>query len=341
MLKQRFASCGQFVCFYILLTYSSFLEAGGANFTIKLNTELAQKVLETVCSKSEVDVEFFKASQEISDMLRHFSQFRDYFTFDNYIDALENAAQCKAPQKDYFRFKQVIAERTAIQAELNALNRHVDKAIQSILSAYTPASVKGTFKAVVMVGTPSCGGWSASDSFYVDLPCIQNDKQGLLYLIAHETYHLLQDEFMPKASKTDYVEQFLYEMIREGSATVIADMKKVQKPGHYTRLSVASLKKNDRRATTNRYLFKLLLQALHNESSESDWRQVYDIGFSGNYDAPMYSVGAEMTRAVISEVGVEQWLLWLKTEPVLVVREFARLKKLSWLTQKLAVKREN
>jgi hypothetical protein len=254
-------------------------------------------------------------------MLKHFSQFRDYFTLENYLKERQNAANCKHNKNNYFRFNQLIEERLSIAELVESISNNDTLQTQDMIRRYTPTGIGGSFSAKVMVGTPSCGGWSTQQSFYVDLPCIGHDKQGLTYLIAHETYHLVQNQFMPAKPK-NLLERFIYEMLQEGSAMVVANMEDVTSPGSYTELNIRQIRKNKSRQPLNWSLFNMLTLSLLDEDSESNWNTVYNIGFSGSFDAPMYSIGSIVFDSVTKDIGTNKILCWLEHQPMQVMRYF-------------------
>lgn len=308
------------VLFSVLLLFNKAIAAG---YEVRLDTSFSKEILNEVCSGKELDIKAIEESPTVKDMLSHFVKFRPYFTMDNYTAARQNAANCKKDSDDYFRFNQLIDEKEQISTELAHLESLNPDAIEKIIANYAPLlDSSDKFEAVVMSGTPSCGGWSSSTKFYVDLPCIQQDREGLLYLIAHETYHLLQNKFMNLNTYKSLEEKFLLDIIIEGSAVHVADISKIKQPGEYTKKGLAALKKNERRMQYNFDLFDALLNQLTTNPSEKKYQQVYNIGLSGAFDSPLYSVGAHIVQTVEKTKGRQFLTCLLKNNPLALFGEY-------------------
>jgi hypothetical protein len=136
---------------------------------------------------------------------------------------------------------------------------------------------------------------------------------------------------MPRAFESHYVARFLEEMVKEGSAMFVTDITQIDNPGDYTQKSLESVAKNRRRSELNLALFELLLTKLAVQPEDATWQRVYNIGFSGSYDAPMYSVGEHMVGSVIEKYGNAQYVEWLQTQPLTIVRKYAELTEQPWL----------
>jgi hypothetical protein len=136
------------------------LAAKDVDLSLDINVDktLALKVLQTVCSNQSVDRAFFSQSEDILDMLKHFSQFRSYFTLENYLVELETASRCQQSQTNYFRFNQLVEQKQAIVKELENINEQMGAQIANLLGPFAPKGINGSYQAFVMVGTPSCGG---------------------------------------------------------------------------------------------------------------------------------------------------------------------------------------
>ncbi|WP_262695967.1 DUF5700 domain-containing putative Zn-dependent protease [Kordiimonas aquimaris] len=297
-----------------------------ADINVSLDTGFAESVLTDVCSGALIDEKSIQASTAVKGMLSHFSQFRDYFTMDAYINARQTAANCEKSDRDIFRFNDVIDNKERLVAEVNAMKSNqkgYSGKLTSMLSAYTPKGIEYEGRATIAVGTPSCGGWSSGDDFYVDLPCIAGDQPGLQYLFAHESYHGIQEKFMPASVANDPLGRLLSAMMREGSATAIADFSDLESDGSYTVKSQQSIQKNARRIQQNFDLLEMALVYLYENPNMTAYDVVNNIGLSGSFDAPFYAVGAVIFDTVEAHDGLGVLLCFLQQPARAIVGRYA------------------
>ena len=277
-----------------------------AEMTVSLDTNFAESVLADVCSGNQINEASIRVSEPVIHMLAHFRQFRDFFTMDAYIAARQNAANCEKSERDIFRFNDVIDHKTQLIDEVSLMkNSQQDYSAKmtSMLAPYVPANITYSGRAIVAVGTPSCGGWSVSDDFYVDLPCISGDPVGLQYLFAHESYHGVQQKIMPLADKGDHLARLFSAVMREGSATAIADFSKIEDGGSYTLKSQQSIQRNAARRQQNFDLLDMAIAYLVKYANDDAYDFVNNIGLSGSFDAPFYVVGADIFNTIESVDG--------------------------------------
>lgn len=298
-----------------------------ASVSIHFDTEFAEGVLEDVCSDRIIDRDALLKSPEVENMVSHFAQFRDYFTPTAYVEARQRAAKCEKAERDIFRFNDVIDRRKALVAEVAEFKRGaspISQKISSLVGPYAPRGLNYSGRAILMIGTPSCGGWSKGSDFFVDLPCITGDPIGLQYLIAHESYHGIQDMFMPSPNEGDLVQKLLSEVIREGSATAIADFSEIE-GGHYSKKSQETLNKNKRRMGDNFALLEMAISYLRSQPNDTSYAFVNNIGLSGQFDAPFYSVGAAIVSALEEHDGRQALVCLLSLAPSSVFARYHEL----------------
>ncbi|MEO1243373.1 MAG: DUF5700 domain-containing putative Zn-dependent protease [Pseudomonadota bacterium] len=283
-----------------------------AEVQVRLDTSFASSVLNDVCSNQAIDEAGIRNSTVVKDMLAHFSKFRDYFTMDEYIAARKSAAACAPPERDYFRFSEVIEKRDDLARIVAALSEQTEgfsDTITQMVSVYTPTGMRYDGVATVIVGGPSCGGWAIDGGFYVDLPCIGDDEEGLRYLIAHEIYHGVQSLFVPVVDDDAPAPLKIFDaIIREGSAITAADFSEIEEPGAYAKLSQRINRNNAGRTDENFDLLDLAFVYLSASDDPAAADRVYNIGLSGVFDSPFYYVGAEMVQAIEKAFGREALL---------------------------------
>lgn len=300
----------------LLMLFSfTVLQAHSQPLSIHLDTSFSRQLLAEVCSNKTLDVEAIKQDQVVNTMLSHFAKFRDYFTMSNYLLARQNAANCKTNSPDYFRFNSVVENKSQLAIELDAVDSVDISSAIDMLGPYMPTKLNIKSKATIMIGTPSCGGWSAGDDFYVDLPCLKGDVQGLIYLSSHEIYHAVQNHFFYQAPDNSPVEHLLSEIIKEGSATAIVNFNDIKDGGAYTQKSQQQVATNNRRMQSNFDLFEVSLAYLIATPNSQQAQRIYNIGLSGSFDAPFYAMGATMFNAIEQALNRETLLCLVALPP--------------------------
>jgi len=300
-----------------------------AEARVALDVGFSRQVLSEVCSGETIDQDAIRKDPTVLQMLAHFSQFRDYFTMDAYLEARQQAANCMVPERDFFRFGGVIENRESLKGLVDELAADADGysgAVSAMLAPYAPQGLAYSGRAVPVVGSPSCGGWSKGPDFFVDLPCISGDPEGLKYLIAHESYHGMQDRFMWDTAGAPPVVKLLGEVLREGTATAFADFSKIGNPGDYAAISQRVIKVNDRREALNFDLLDMAVQYILTQ--EAGYEAANNIGLSGAYDSPFYYVGVTMVRAVEAASGREELMQLLAAPPQAFFQHYEALAKL-------------
>ena len=287
------------------LSTHSFSEAQGVS--VDFDTEFSRQVLEEVCSGEEIDESAIRGSSIVQEMLTHFVRLRSDFTIDNYLAARSAAARCEVLERDIFRFRELIDRKSQLTAEIQAIGQKQEDfttRASHMVQALSPQEMTYQGKAVLMVGTPSCGGWSVGQNFYLDVPCIKGDHEGLLYLVAHEIYHGVQDMFMGIIDDdADPVVKLFDTIIREGSAQNLADVMLIESPGAYSTLGQSAIKKNRRRMSKNFDLLELMVAYLKQPTDPNAFDKVYAIGASGVFDSPLYAIGETMTSELRTRHG--------------------------------------
>ncbi len=295
-----------------------FVSSAAPDIHVNLDTSFASAVLEEVCSKTGIDEDAIRASETAQIMVDHFHQFRDDFTMDAYVEARRAAANCETPERDIFRFGEVIERREELRADIALLEtrgEEIGDTITDMLGAYTPAEISFAGAATVVTGSPSCGGWSRDAAFFVDLPCLKGDHDGLTYLAAHETYHAIQSRFMPEPPDSNEALSIFSEIIREGTASVVADFSEIETNGAYTQLSQRVIKTNDRRMDANFDLLNMAFFYLSKSGDPEASQKTEAIGLSGFFDSPFYAIGAGMTRVIDSAYGRDALLCLMAATP--------------------------
>ncbi|MCB1608532.1 MAG: hypothetical protein KDI71_16300 [Xanthomonadales bacterium] len=273
---------------------------------VRVDTQFASSVLGQVCSDQPIDESAIRSSAAVNQMVDHFAQFRADFTLDAYVEARRLAARCRTAEPDIFRFGEVIARREELQAEIATIAAEQSEyaaGIEQMLAQYSPEGMRFSGSATLVIGSPSCGGWSSNGDFYVDVPCLKGDRVGLQYLIAHESYHAIQSRFMGKTPAEPPLALILDAIIREGSAMRVADFSQISNPGAYAQLSQRVLRTNRRRLVANVELFEVSVHYLLHSADPTAAERINNIGLSGQFDSPFYSVGELVIARIDQQLG--------------------------------------
>ncbi len=244
------------------------------------------------------------AHPAIIDQLKHNAQFDKRVTADQYLNSLNQAVAGTPLADDPVRFAAVIENQAAIRATINTIKQAPDSAageVIKLITPYIPEDLKFDATIFLMAGSNSCGWVIEGTSFYVDLRCIKEDYLGLIYLSAHELYHVAQGIFMRKTptdnQSSERVRSLLFDMTQEGAASLVADFGELEGNGTYITFNRNEYKTNMRRIKPNFALFEALIQQAFTDPGV-DSQQLYLIGLSGYYDSPLYYVGYYMLKAL-------------------------------------------
>lgn len=297
--------------------------------TVQFKTDFSRALLDEVCSGRAIDEVDIRNSQVVIEMINHFGNLRSDFTIEAYVAARRAAANCETIAGDIFRFADVIQRRADLLTEIDDIaqsNGRLDRRATKMISALSPQDMNYNGEAVLMIGTPSCGGWSVQARFYVDVPCLKGDQEGLLFLAAHEIFHGIQDQFMGLSDDTAPAVIRLFDAtIREGTAQNLADFTKIERPGAYAVLNQQNSKKNQRRMQENFDLLEVLSAYLAENDDPEAFSKAYTIGASGLFDSPLYAVGEEMTQLLRQHYGDQAVVCLMSLPPSYYFRAYDQL----------------
>ncbi len=145
---------------------------------------------------------------------------------------------------------------------------------------------------------------------------LEGRPAGIAFLVAHESYHGVQDRFMqPVEENGSSVLRLLDAVVREGTAQYLVDFSQIENPGFYANLNQKILKTNSRRLEQNFDPLETLLVHLSTNDDDATYQKAYSIGVSGMFDSPLYSVGEEVTRVLVSRYSHEVITCLMKLPP--------------------------
>lgn len=303
--------------FALAVALFSFVQTpAAAEVSIAIDTSLADRALSLVCTGAPVDEEAVRASPIVRAQISHNAGLRAAATMDAYVAGLRAASACVAPEQDPFNIAGLIEQRESLRAKVAALIARQDAltlAVAQRLERYMPPGASFAGSVVIAVPYFSCGGFAADDHFFIDIAClaedIDADAVALELLVAHETYHVIQERhFRPVpdleavSTRRDALGAFFGHLLIEGTATHVGDPLDLPQSGGgpYTRLGRSFHTENARRMEHNFNLLTILIDYVARARDPGPGvYQAAMIGFAGNtYEEMGYSVGARMARDI-------------------------------------------
>ncbi|MEP5938567.1 MAG: DUF5700 domain-containing putative Zn-dependent protease [Erythrobacter sp.] len=312
------------------------------SLTIDIDVSQAKRLLEIACSGAVIDEEEWTNLKPLQAQLAHHSQFGERFNFDNYIVGLNHLSQCKVPSSDPFRFAALVERQADMRMAIEYLSRNRDRLnarVTELLQPYVPPGFDFEGKVVLAGASFSCGGFQNSGVFFVDIPCLAADIDGeydaISRLIAHETYHAMQNDFANPQSpdlelvrSVDSAHDFMFERLAiEGTASHIGDMREIDGDGRYANFSRSLARRNYRHLEYNFQLFDYMIEAIGTQPAEIEHRfpDIYGLAFDGSFGEHSYFVGQQMAAEIEHDFGAQAipCLLKLPFENFLLAYDYA------------------
>jgi|CXWL01.1.fsa_nt_gi hypothetical protein len=286
-------------------------QAAHAEVTISIDTSLADRTLGLLCTGQPVDEAAVRASPVVQAEIQHNSGLIAAATMDAYVAALRGASACQAPTPDPFRIADVIADPERFRAKVNAIKAReteIASAVAERLETYMPAGADYRGEVILAVPYFSCGGFAAQGRFFIDIRCLASDLETdmatLTIVIAHETFHAVQDEMFFESdvgaagTTPGALSRLFTALLHEGSATYVSGLASLPATGGgpMTQLNRRFVNDNASRMRVNFALLTILFEHVRRATDpEASLRNAYSIGFSGgSYQEMGYHVGARI-----------------------------------------------
>ena len=293
--------------------------------TIRLSPDFASaKAIVHLYRQGSVDtaeMDRLLAMEGVQAVLKQVQRFRDDATVDKFRNGLRmSVAGNEVPQPDHFQFNRIRKNMAGIEKTMAWIENHPDEIsarVLGLISPYSPVSELLEVKFFIVIGGDS-DGWASNGVFHTALQHFGDDVEGMLILLSHELYHVVQNEFMgPLVHKEDTqqsrVEQLLQKAIREGTASYVCDPLNIKDGGGYTEWYSRKYLRNLNHLKLNFDLFETLIYRAYHDS-DVPLRDLYNIGFSGALESPVYFVGYAMARE-IERISGRDTLLELMQKP--------------------------
>ncbi len=315
--------------FSIICLFTLVSPAVAQTINLDIDISQAERLLEIACSNAEIDEAKWAASEQLQAQLAHHRQFAERFSFENYVAGLQRISRCETPSPDPFRFSALVERRDAMRDAIDFLSRNrqqLSARVTELLKPYVPEDFIFKGKVVLAGASFSCGGFQKEGIFFIDIPCLAADMEGeydaIIRLIAHETYHSMQNSFAYPTSPglTEVKTQaaaydFMFERLAiEGSASHIGDMQDIKGDGRYSNFSRSLARRNFRHLEYNFQLFDYMIEAIDHKPAEIETRfpQIYGLAFDGSFGEHSYFVGQQMTAEIEHSFGAAALACLLK-----------------------------
>jgi hypothetical protein len=266
-------------------------------------------------SVHKAEMDNLLATAGVQAVLKQVQRFHDDATVDRFRNDLRmSVAGKEVPQPDRFQFNRIRKNMTGIEKTLAWIANNPDEIssrVLELISPYSPISepLEATF---FLVAGGNSDGWASDGVFHAALQYFGDDVEGMLILLSHELYHIVQEQFMgPLVRKDDTqqsrVEQLLRKAIWEGTASYVCNPLNITDGGAYTEWYSKKYRRNLNNLKLRFDLFEtLIFRAYHD--LEVPLKNLYNIGFSGALESPAYFVGFAMAREIESTSGRETLL---------------------------------
>jgi hypothetical protein len=254
-------------------------------------------------------------------VIRQAQRFNSDATEERFVEGLRlSVAGEDVPEPDPFQFNRIRRSLDAIETVMDWIANNPDSLssrVIALLAPYSPVAEPLEIRYFLVIGGNS-DGWSRDGEFHIALQYFGDDVEGLLTLLSHEIYHVVQSHFMAPTTHAagtpeGRVEQLLQSTVREGMASYVSNPLNTEGGGAYTEWYSRKYLRNLNHLELNFVLLETLVFRAKRDSSIS-LGDLYAIGFSGALESPAYFVGFEMAR-VIEQVSGRSTLLALLQQP--------------------------
>ncbi|MEP7373208.1 MAG: DUF5700 domain-containing putative Zn-dependent protease [Chitinophagaceae bacterium] len=265
-------------------------------------------------------------------MLNHDRQFDKQLNRETFISEMTDSAALT----NGFRFKQIRRDLTAIQAAISLMKDSIATITQRIETNLIPFcnQLKTQSITVYFVLGGNSDGYTTDDSsFFLELQFFGDDIDGIINIVTHEIYHIIQQRNFVQSNKissglsaadkaTFLIAQNIY---LEGSATYVANPLAIRNPKKYALFQQDKFKRNFDRIRESFYLFEALLMKAASKNADGDL--LYNIGYGGEWDSPLYFVGFVICNTIENKYGKYYIKRYLAEPPIRLLLDYISLYK--------------
>jgi len=279
---------------------------------IAADFESARATLDLFTKNTATDEELTRVAQLAGNqgLIRQAARFDPNATEQNFKQSLKQLIETGALKNDPFSFlvvKERLLKTRELLEQIQKNPRALMESVKERMAKYTPAGVSMNVKVYFVVGGTSDGFAPDASRFFVALHYLQDDFEGLRLLMAHELYHNAQGVARRakqgnqgsggSVSNVSRSLNLLQNTLNEGTASVVGDPLEIADGKAYISWFQTKYRNNLRRINVNFALFDTLLFRLYHDP-DANANQLYNIGFSGMLDSPLYFVGYRMAKVI-------------------------------------------
>ena len=312
----------------------------GKTVSIQFNYDSAQAVLALFDRKTVTDAELASMAKLPGNqrLIQQAGRFDPGATEKAFKESLKEAVETGVVANDPFHFSEVKKSLTVTRSLLHQVENDpaaLKGAVTTSIEDNTPPGLDMHATVYFVVGGTS-DGFALGNTFCVALHFFQGDYLGLKLLMTHELYHIAQNALLPTDSTASTVTppaniaactDLLSSTFNEGTATWIADPLEISGGGAYLDFFRNKYQKNLMRIGGDFTLFDTLLYRLYSDP-QADETQIYDLGFTGIWDSPLYFVGYQMSKIIAKYEGRAAVTTLVGKNPALFFNRYIHLARL-------------
>ena len=282
--------------------------------------------------KSDVEVGYILNLPGTIGMLNHDGQFDKQLNRENFIrEITDTTASTNA-----FRFKQIRKDLTSIQATISLMTDSIAIITNRIESNLIPFSNQLKTKSInvyFVLGGNSDGYATDDSTFFLELQFFGDDIEGIINIVTHEIYHIIQqrnfEQINKISSRLSAADKATFLIARniylEGSATYVANALTIPNPKKYALFQQEKFERNLARIKESFYLFDALLMKAGSKNADGDL--LYNIGYGGEWDSPLYFVGFVICSTIENKYGKYYIKKYLTASPIRLLLDYIYLYK--------------
>ncbi len=338
--RVKVISCSLF--FFILLQ----IPATSQNVTLKFdysNFLLTYKILKEGDVTLSDSLLKLPATQKLINQAARFNNAANNITFK---DELLTSLSGKGSQNNIFnlyKIKQNLDSLSELYDYIINNQEFIERHLYNKLFPYLHASDNLNTTIIFLIGGTS-DGFAEGYYYCLDLVYFMEDIDAMKLLLEHEAFHILQANVYNKHDKNinqlqSYelgIYTLLKDLFNEGTASFIANPLNIQNPKPYTKWFQSKYKLNFRRIDENFELLQSMIIRLFYDK-ECNYNNVYNLGFSGKWESPLYYVGLRMCELIEKKEG--QFILneYLRKSPVEFIVAYQKYAKMEDNTKQYPV----
>ncbi len=334
-----------FLLILILFTFSMHSQ----DLNLEINVENSLKTIQYLSSNS-TDLSEAQDILELEStigMISHDGQFDKLLTKSNFLAEISNPSS----KTDAFRFKKIRRELKEVISTMEMLNdslEYLEKSIHNNLISFLKNGDNKKITINLVVGGNSDGYTIDDNTFNIELQYFSNDIEGAILLITHEVYHILQQR--NEYNKTEFASilnteknqlyKILENLYMEGTASYIANPLLLKSSHKYSKFLQQKYNRNLNKLNESFYLFESMLSMI--EQKNANYELLYNLGYGGQWDSPMYFVGFEICRQLERVYGKYYIKKFIDMPSTFFIIEYIELyKKQNSVTYKFSTQTEN